>query len=228
MAANNWSYLSGGLDANTVARGATAGVTPPTGGGTMTFVFNSLVDSDGAVGLYHNGGGFSPAASGARLSGAMKRLPSAGPTGFSPFLFVALQSSAVSGNAYLLGLSDEDPHRIVLRKGSLANGIGASSGTGVLRASTDTFAAGTWLHLRLDALTNDNGDVVLKVYRNTNTVASPVWVAIPGMADFIDDLAGINSGSLPYTSGYMGFAFQVSDIGRRAAFDYIEMFRQPV
>ena len=125
-----------------------------------------------------------------------------------------------------------DPHHIVLRKGALSDGLpDLVPGTqGVLRRSTATFAAGTWLHLRLDMIVNQNGDVLLQVFQN-DLVAHPVgtapsWQAVPGMDQFIDDALAVNSGSQPFTSGRAGFAFFTKDVTRRGVFDQVEVYRQ--
>jgi hypothetical protein len=87
-------------------------------------------------------------------------------------------------------------------------------------------------------LVNPSGDVVLNVFRNdltTNPLTAPVWTPIAGMRDFpggvpetamIDDAAAVNTGSAPYTSGYAGFGFRVSDISRRCAIDGFTCARQ--
>lgn len=230
MAESDWSFCEDGLDINTVDRGATAGIAPPPGGRNFVFGFNSLMVATGAVAKFFNGDDFAPAAKGGSIRGALKRGASGGLTGWSPQLFIGLQGPSVNDHCYMLGLSDEDPHRILLRKGDLAGGLRGASGSGVLRASTATYANNTWLHLRLDMIVNDNGDVVLNVFQNDiangNEVDSPAWVAIPGMASFIDDQLGVNTGSQPLTSGRMGVGYRCSDTTRRAFFDQVEIYRQ--
>jgi hypothetical protein len=137
----------------------------------------------------------------------------------------------VTDSAYLLGVSDADPGYLVLAKRRITDGIvGAAPGSlGVLKRSTQTFAIDTWHHLRLDAVINTNGDVVLNVFRNDlalHDVASPVWSAVPGLEQFIDDSLGANSGSLPFTSGRMGFGGRFADTGRRIYFDRLECLRE--
>jgi hypothetical protein len=230
MAEADWSYLQDGLDAVMVRRGVTAGVPRPPGGGQFLFGFNSLAIGRGAVALFVNLPDFAPMAKGGSVRGCIQRGVSGGPTGFSPYLFHAGQGLSVNDAAYMLGLSDEDPHRIVLRKGALAVGVPGGDGPGVLLASTETFAAGTWLHLRLDVVVNPNGDVVLNVFRNAlerhPLNVPPAWEPISGMPPFVDDTLGVNSGSLPLTSGRGGFGFAVSDVTRRAYFDALEVSRQ--
>ncbi len=83
---------------------------------------------------------------------------------------------------------------------------------------------------RLDVIVNDNGDVVLQVFRNDLTArplsAPAVWLPVAGMAEFIDDHLGINSGAQPLTAGRAGFGFACSDVSRRAYFDHLEIWRQ--
>ncbi len=230
MASTDWTYLNDGLDIATVDRGVTAGIPRPPGGGSFLFGFNSLTAARGAVGLFANLVNFAPMAKGGSIRGCLQRGPGGGPTAFSPSLFLCGQGTSVNDKAYLLGLSDDDPHRIVLRKGSVVNGASSSDSAGVLLRSSESFAQGTWLHLRLDVVVNTNGDVVLSVFRNDLDKhpigTAPDWQPVPGMATFIDDALAINSGSKPLTSGRGGFCFTVGDVTRRGFFDQIELMRQ--
>lgn len=233
MAESDWSLCSGGLSSGALDRGVTNGIPRPPGGGSFVYGFNSLSVVSGAAALFCTQTNFAPtpANKGGSIRGALKRILSGGQVGFSPFLFIGLQGAAITDAGYILGLSDADPHAIVLRKGPID--IGAPDAdigeNGVLQKSIDTFAPDTWLHLRLDMIVNLTGDVILKAYRNdllVNPVSAPIWLPIPGIADFVDDTLGINSGSAPFTSGRFGFGMEVSDSARRAAFDQIEVSRQ--
>lgn len=230
MADTDWSYLTDGLDAATVSRGATAGIERPPGGGRFLFGFNSRAAAAGAVALSCALPDFAPLASGGSIRGCVQRGPGGGPLGFAPFLYLCGQGTSVNDLAYLLGLSDDDPHRIVLRKGAIAAGIPDSDGAGALLASSESFAQGTWLHLRLDVIVNDTGDVVLDVFQNDLDAhplgTPPDWQPIAGMPQFIDDALAINSGSAPLTSGRAGFGFQTRDVTRRGFFDQLELWRQ--
>lgn len=230
MGESDWTYLIDGLDIAAVDRGVTTGIEPPPGGGDFVFAFNSLDAVQGAVALFANLPDFAPMTKGGSIRGCIKRGSGGGPTGFSPFLFLCCQGNSVNDSAYLLGLSDDDPHRVVLRKGSPAVGIPDSEGQGGLLASGESFAQGTWFHLRLDVIVNDNGDIVLHTFQNDLAQhpldTAPDWTPIPGMVDFIDDHLGINSGSQPYLSGRAGFGFAVTDVTRRAYFDHLELMRQ--
>lgn len=230
MGSADWTFLNDGLDIATVDRGVTAGIARPPGGGNFVYAFNSLAAVQGAVGLFANLVDFAPMAKGGSIRGCIQRGPSGGATGFAPYLFLAAQGPSVHDTAYLLGLSDTDPHRIVLRKGALAVGIPDAEGPGTLLASGESFAIGTWLHLRLDVIVNLNGDVVLQVLQNDLAAhplgTPPSWQPVAGMAPFIDDTTAINSGSQPLTSGRGGFGVTVKDAARRAFFDHIELQRQ--
>ena len=230
MASTDWTFLNDGLDIATVDRGVTAGVARPPGGGSFLYAFNSLAAVEGCVALFANLVDFAPMAKGGSIRGVVQRGPGGGPTGFSPFLYLCCQGNSVNDTAYLLGLSDDDPHRVVLRKGTVTTGLPDADGTGVLLKSSESFAQATWLHLRLDVIVNANGDVVLKVFRNdldAHALGTPHdWQPVPGMAEFIDDHLGINSGSQPLTSGRGGFGFSVRDVTRRGFFDHLELYRQ--
>ena len=212
-------------------RGVTTGITRPNGGGNFCFGFNSTVATTGCAGLYAAQTNFAPEAKGGSIRGAIRRGASAGPLNFAPMLFIGLAANSVNSIAYILGLDDDDPHRIVLRKGTLVSGVPAVSvGTqGVLKVGTETFLNDTWLHLRLDSIVNTNGDVILQCYRSdlaVNPVTAPSWVPVPGCESFTDDVLHVNSGSAPLLSGYTGFAFFTKDISRRGYVDQIEVDRQ--
>lgn len=233
MAESNWTVANDGLSIGTVDRGVTNGIARPPGGGNFLFGFNSLATTLGAVALFANQSNFAPtpANKGGSIRGAIKRGISGGTKNFAPFLYIGLQGPSVNDSAYILGLSDDEPHRIVLRKGSLVSGVPADlvGSSGVLARSTATYSPDTWLHLRLDMVVNLNGDVMLNARASDlglYTVSTPQWFAIPGISDFVDDALGVNTGSAPFTSGRMGFGFWSKDVSRRGYFDHIEAMRQ--
>lgn len=231
MADSDWTVLSSGLSDSQVRRGATEAITPPNGGGTFTYGMKSVAAAAGAVGLACNLTNFNPMAAGGRVSGALRRGSGTGVHGYNPMLFVCLQGSAVSNVGYLLGFaSDENPAHLILMKGALNAGIQTDSDY-ILRQSTGTYAAETWYHFQLDAIVQPSGDVRVRVFENTdlatNDVATPVWTAVGGMTDFIDDVLGHNSGSAPYTSGYSGWAgYFGGESGRSVFFDHMVEGRQ--
>jgi len=232
MAEADWTVLNDSLPSGNVARGVSAGFTPPPGGGSFVFGFNSRDVSIGAVGYFCNLTNYAPMTKGATVNAALQRAESGGEDGFSVMLFAGLQGSSVNDSGYLLGLSDADPGHIVLRKGTISGGVvdAAPGGSGVLRRSSRTVAIGEWVHLRLDMIVNVNGDVRLQVFENNLAAqalgTAPLWVPIAGMAEFVDDALGVNSGSMPFASGRGGFAFRTSDVTRRALVDHVEVKRQ--
>lgn len=230
MGETDWTYQTEGLDAAAVRRGVTAAVPPPPGGGDFVFALHSTVVTRGAVALALSQTDFTPTAKGASVRGCLQRGPSGGPTGFAPYLFAAAQGASVNDVAYLLGLTDEDPHRVALVKGALVRGIPAGDDASVLLVSSESYLPGRWHHLRLDAITNPNGDVVLVVLANDLAAhplgAAPAWTPIAGMPTLIDDPLGIRTGTPALTAGRIGFGFASRDVTRRAAFDHLELYRQ--
>lgn len=241
MSSGDWSFCSDGVSSGSIDRGVTAGIVRPNGGGTGLFGFNSLEVVDGAVALFVNLAGFAPAASGLTVRGAVQRGISGGPTNFAPFLFACLQGPSVNDTAYILGLGDSDPHHIVLVKGALVDGVPDLSpdpdGNTVLMRSTAAYEAGTWLHLRMDVISQGSGDAVIQIFQNNlddNPVTVPVWEEIPGMegpqspdiVGFIDDSLSINTGSAPLVGGRVGWGFQATDATRRGFVDNVVIGKQ--
>jgi len=242
MAEADFQVLLGSLSTSSVARGVTAGVSKPNGGGSFVYGFNSLAIVDGAAALACGLTNFYPTLSGGSIRGALMRGAGGGNTDFAPFLFIGLNGNNVSNSGYLLGLGDADPYHIILRKGSIVTGLpdlvpDPDGAEHVLMRSTETYEIDKWLQLRLDMIVQGSGDVILQCYQNdldTNPVTAPVWELIPGMlgplypgiTGFVDDALGVNTGSVPYTAGRMGFAFRVEDAVRRVYVDAIECSRQ--
>jgi hypothetical protein len=222
-----------------VARGVTAAFTPPNGGGSFVFGWNSRSTGAQAVGMHPTGDpDFAPLrdagtnATGGSIRGAIKRVVSVTPTGFSVGLFINLVGATENDYAYFLGLSDNDPHEIVLAKATGIAGLDPTAST-ILATSSATYLPDTWHHLRLDSIVNPNGDTVLRAFRNdldTNPVTAPVWAAITGIDDFIDDALGINTEdtglSTPLAGGFGGVMFQSEIVGARAFTDQLELLRQ--
>jgi len=242
MAQSDFTDLTGILNSATVKRVATAAMTPPAGGGSFVLGMRSLVVATGVVASFYNGAGFAPYAKGGVISAALKRGISGGDEGFAPMIFLNLQGTAVASNGYLLGLSDAEPSHLVLKKGPMSTGLpdDAPGTNGVIWRSTLTYERDTWVHCRLMAAWNADGDVVLTVYTNdldTHDVDTPTWVALPGAAidgavvpvglnGLTDDAAGIVTGSASYAGGRAGFGVYVSDTNRVVAFDQIAIEAQ--
>jgi hypothetical protein len=247
MAQADWAVMGGSADGTgwsgvTILRGATFGITPPPGGGLACFGFNCVQKVDSGVGIVPQVVGFAPMPSGGQITGAMQRGLSGGAAGFSGGLFLCASGATLGDTAYILGIEDSSPGRIVLAKGAVSVGIPADGvGTKILRASGVRIAQAEWIHLRLDAIVQASGDVVLRAYTN-NMVSHPLdnppgWIWEPIVFDdgwvgqfsdgyFIDDAIGVNSGSVPLASGYPGFCFKTKEAGRRYYFDHIGLTQQ--
>lgn len=234
MASTDWAALDNELGFADLAQDVTAGITPPNGGGTHVYALNCLDGTvTGAAGKYCLIGNFSPTSSGTWIAGAVKRLSSAQNTGFSPLLYIMATGHDVNDGGYLLGLEDADPYRIVLRKGTIIGGIPVAADGEYLRRSSAQYQISDdlWHHIALEAVEQPNGEIYLNCWESdlvAHAVTAPVWTAIPGMTQFIDDAVGINSGTLPHSGGgYCGFAMAVAEaIGTRSAFDHIQLRRQ--
>lgn len=241
MAYGDWSEISDELSSSSAPRGpvTSAVVTPPNGGGSFAFGIHTQDNSPGVVAFYSTQTNFAPTAKGGTISGCIQKGVGAGSDDFDAWLFICLGGTASTNLAYILGLDKSATPRLVLRKGQLANGIPAvqQGAQGVLRRSSATYAIGQWLHVRLDAIKQPTGDVMLKVWANNlaaNSVASPVWAAVAGLTDFTDDALGINSSNLgisgadalPLTAGRMGFGASFADVNRNAYFDHVHPAHQ--
>ncbi len=240
MASSDWAVLTDSQGLSDVDRGTTAGIARPPGGGDFVYGFNSVSLAPGAVALSAAQAGFAPMSSGGSVRGAIQRGKSAGPQNFAPFFFVGLQGTTVNDMAYMVGLGDDDPHHIVLVKGILSAGLSddePNGSNGVLLRSSAAYTPGTWLHLRLDAIVQASGDVLLQVYQSDlseHPVTSPVWELVPGMegpfspsfAGYVDDALAVNTGSQPLIGGRAGFGFYKADVQRRGYFDHVQIGRQ--
>lgn len=244
MSDTDWTILDGSLDKSVLDRGNATTVLDPDGNKTC-YGLSSRVVAEGAGGLFCSApdlfGGdskFTPTQSdsgdprGGRIQGLIQRGPSGSPTSFAPMFFIGLQGPSVDDEGYLLGLSDSNPHFIVLRKGKISEGIPNSDvGTdGVLAKGSEAFPPEKWHQLRLDAVLNENGDVTI-ICRQSDVdvqgMENPLWTHIPGIGEAtIDDVLGVRSGTVPFAQGRMGFALQVSDVARRAFFTRINLYRQ--
>lgn len=232
MAYSDWSATSDSASSSSIARAVSAGYPVPNGGDTFAYGMNAIISGAAAVALYHNAAAFNPSAAnkGGWISAAIQR--GIVQSGYSPFIFLCGQGTANTANAYILGLGDANPSHIVLRKGDLATGAPdvAVGSQGVLARSTSTYDMETYYHLKLEAVVNAVGgglyETVLNVYVSDlgdNDVTSPVWTAITGMSQVIDDAAGVNTGSTPFTNGRFGFGMRSDATGRIAYFDHIAM-----
>lgn len=251
MGQADWNDLGSSLSLASLKRGVTTEIAGPAGGNAFVYGYNSLVSNvKGAHGKYVDLVGWTPTGSllsvpdgGGSVRGCMKRVTSPNVTGMSPMLFACAQGGPPSVNdyAYLLGLLDADPYEIVLAKGPIVGGlVEAEEDLTILARSSAQYSMGDglWHHLRLDAIVQPNGDVLLQAYANDLVAhpigAVPTWVEIPGFPNgapaggygFVDGVTEIATGSAPLWGGYWGWAFQVDNaLNRRGAFDALEALR---
>lgn len=235
MAAADWQTVINSLAVASLARGVTAGLDRPNGGGTHLYGWRSL--ANGVTGVHcirADQANFNPipGSNGGQITAALQR-KEGDPASMATFAFFQAQNDDVlAGDAYILGLAAGDPGSIVLRKGTLVGGLpdGNVGDSGILRKSTDTVALDEWVHLRLDVISNPSGDVILRCFRNdltVNPVTAPVWAAIAGMDDFNDDVLGVNSGSPGLASGgRQGVGFFMATSGVVGASDHVSIGRE--
>lgn len=234
MGQTDWTDLTG-LNSAQVVRGPTTGFTRPASGATpnaFVYGFRSLVDDAGVGGKACAVSGFTAVAKGGIIAAAMKKYSSG--TGFCPFIALATGTSQ-SSNAYILGLSNETSYKIVLKKAALNSGI-LQTDSSVLRSSTQSYTAtgdgaDAWLHVRLDVIVNPHDEVIINCYQNdltSNDIYAPSWVAIDGMAAYVDDTIGALTGSLPYTGSFYAVFGHYTNAGngKVSLFDNIVVGKQ--
>jgi hypothetical protein len=232
MATGDWTTVSGAMAIGSdVAAGMTSGVDKPNGGGAYCYVARSLAGA-GVFALRATPAspntGFDPMAKGGEISAALKAS-----SGAAPFLFFALQAPTVGATAYTIGL---DPTgRIRFAKTALDGSSASVSVTG-----TRVYAPGTWVHLRLEVVANTNGDVIVNAGESdlaAHPVDAPSWTPVEGFSPIggplpspllvlVDDVAAVNSGSLPLVGGRAGFGARFSTKDQRAGFDQIFVAKQ--
>lgn len=235
MAQADWTELKGSIDPLVLRREIVTSsvVAMPSLAADHAIGFNSGANFVHGVSALASASTFASAGHGAQITGVVQRGVSGGASGWSAFLFAQAGGPDVADSAYMLGLADGNPSRIVLAKRPIGLGLADSPpGTnGVLRRSAIDFAnIGDWVHLKLEAIVEPNGDVLLRAKKNNvlaHGVNSPVWDDILGMDDFVDDNLAVNSRSNPLTSGLMGFGTRMDDVQRRTYFYWITTAAQP-
>lgn len=245
MGQQDWADLGGSLSTAVLKRGVTAGITGPNGSNGFVYGYNSLDGTViGAHGKYVDLPGFDPTGSslsvadgGGIVRGAIRRVASPNNTGFTPMIFFCCQgaSPTINDQAYMLGLLDKDPYKIVLAKGPIVGGIieDQEETTKILMSGSREYNVGDglWHHLSMSAVVQPNGDVVIYCYESDlslHDIHNPDWQIVSGFSSsgFIDDAININTGSSPLWGGYAGFAFAVTNaLNRRGAFDALQIYR---
>jgi hypothetical protein len=239
MAEVDWATLTGtALGTGDVARGVSSAFTlAHTDAGSYCYGLHSLTSTVGFAGKSLDISDFNPVTGtrkGASIRCLMKRYASGG--NYAPMFGLIQGTDPTTANGYLIGLSAASSYKVAVKKGVPVGGLD-HTGSYILRSSDDAFtavgdAASVWFHLRLDVLVNPHGEVIINVYENdvqTNGLGSgkESWVAIDGITQFIDDPAGVFSGSVPYLDGFYAiFGMYTSAAGSIALFDHIEVLRQ--
>lgn len=138
MGQANFALVANGLLASQVDSGVVGTASPPSGGGSFVFAFNTIVaDAPGVQAYRSTITGFAPMAGGGTVRAALKRGLTALSSGFEPFIFIGLATDDVGDFAYCLGLEEAQPARILLRRGLLSEGV-LSFGR-VISSLTETF-----------------------------------------------------------------------------------------
>lgn len=243
MGASDWETMAGSANDAVVKRGVTNGEARPSGGGDFCFGMRSVTNETGVVALYTQLVNFAPMAKGGSVRGCLKKAVGGGPDQMTPFLFVGNGGHDVADETYMLGLEDAYPARLVLRKGAMEDGIPQATESNSLRRSVASYEY-DWIHIRLDMIVNNTEggpETLLRCFindLNTNPLGTPPsWEPISftggppeycpeGDDYFLDDALGANSGTLPLTSGYVGFGAWFADVARRSYFDYLRIARQ--
>jgi len=237
MAKADWAALVNSLGSGDVAKAVSSAFTPPSGGGTYVHELHEVGggSATGLAGYYCALTGFNPI-TGTRKCGQMscvlKRFSSN--INYAPMFGFLAGNDPNSAVGYFVGLSAESSYHVCLKKGIPWAGM-LSTDSDVLRVATavrsDTGATADWVHLRLSVLVEPHGEVRILVEENdlsSYIVTAPTWAAIPGMAEYIDDPAGVLSGSLPKLDGfYPFFGMHIAAAsGATVLVDHIQISRQ--
>ena len=234
MASVDWTTLTNSVSDGVAASGVSAPFANMEGGSDFFYAFNSSTSSIlGGMGKFYDNAGAGAFTLGSSVSGAVVRRASTGSVGYSVFIFTCLGGADTAVNAtdtaYTLGLSNASPSHIVLAKTTIAAGIpdGSPGTLGILAKSSDIVDLNEWVHLKLEAIAQSNGDVVINCYRSVTDLDQAVsWQPIDGLDQFVDDVTKINSGTSPLTAGRPGFGFSYLAQNRVAAVSNLQVSRQ--
>jgi hypothetical protein len=236
MALADWAYLSG--INGSVHHGPTLEVpTAESAAGDFAYGFNSDEEAgNGAVALVYKPPGFN-FTKGGSISALVTKVSAEG-AGHSVFVLTQVGDGTATGSvsdvAYMLGIQDDPTNRLVLCKGPVSAGIpagdpGTDNGlTRIIAKGSESVDPGDWIHVRLQAVVQTGGDVLLVAERSlSGGVVSPVFQTIPGMPDrIVDGVTEITTGSAPLSSGRAGIGWHFNATNKTAGVDYIEGARQ--
>lgn len=229
MGEAHWTHMTGSAPAEDISWGYTDNGSFGAPSGNRVFGFHSLNPVEAVAAMNAEGMSYSPISGqmGGVITAHLRRFTTG--AGYGTAIFFIDSTNAASGRAYVLGLSQEYPYRIVLKKGLFSSGL-SITGLDTLAYSDQLYDGNDWHCLKLAVTTRPQGDVVLVAKHKDPRRLYPVtWDAIPGIDPFIDDVLGANSGSVPY----MGYRVGIAQINRGATgcvsvFDWISVGRQIV
>jgi hypothetical protein len=229
MAIADWAY-STGINGS-VHHGPTLEIDPPAGAGDFSYGFNSAdVAGSGVVSLAFKPPSFN-FTKGGEVSAAISKVSPEG-DGHSIFVFTQMgdgtDGGAVTDSVYMLGIQNDPTNRLVLAKGPANAGIpsgdaGSDNGdTRIIAKGSESIAIGDYIHVRLSAIVQTGGDVLLVCETNSVALGStPVWEPIAGMPDrIVDGVTQIVTGSAPLAAGRAGFGWHFDQTGKAASADY--------
>jgi len=224
MAETDWTPLANSLEPEQISRGRTTASEFGIVDGSAAVGFHSLDAAAGLSGFVSALVGFAPIAN--RKGGIITALVKkhAPMAGGAPLLFFVNSPDALAAEGYILGLTEEWPYSIALKRGMLSAGL---KGDNALAKSSAVFSAAAWLELALYVTVNTQNDIVLRVLRR-DPVLTGAWAAVPGIDDVIDDAVGLLTGTPPvYGDFYPGFGhYNSGQSGRVSLFDHITIARQ--
>ena len=219
MAETDWELMEGSLDTATVSYGTVTGADAAPPEGVACLGFHSLQPCEGVSALISTVAiqflaPMPPGRGGTIYSHTRKLIPM---HQYAPMIFLACGKNVVSAQAYILGLSEEWPYRIALKKGLLVEGLRADDES-ILGLSDAVYDTSDWHNLWLQVTVNTQGDTVLHAEK---WVAGPnAFIPIPGMDDVIDDALGVLTG----TPGLIGPFYPGIGHYNRAAPGRISLF----
>jgi hypothetical protein len=237
VGSTHFTDVTGGLEIGTaVDVEPTGGLGVPPSGGSFILAARTKPDEEGLIptgvwAKWTNQVGLDPAPKGGAVVALLRSGAPAGifgaPAGARPFIFGCaepapydigappdpLPAPTIQSVAYMAGLVlEEGGARVVLVKGKLVDGLpgatpAAPGQAGVLARGDELIDPATWVHLRLVAIWNTTGDVMLRVERNEVSPLTPTWVPIT--PTIIDDVLGARTGSpgLPAVDEGVGGGF---------------------
>ncbi len=228
MAEADWKLMTGSPDTTQVSFGKTDDGAFSIPGGDFALGFHSLEPVVGLSGLLYTWPSLHPISGhfGGVINASLRKFNAQ--AGGSPVLFFATGTDVTSAEGYMLGLTEEWPPRIALRKGLLSAGL-STDNTELLGLSERAFLATDWIELFFTMAVNQQGDLTLTTrYACPPTVGLGPYTTDPGLPNVIDDILGLGTGSPPLEGDfYVGVGhYNSGQSGRVSLFDWIDFWHQ--